>query len=63
MALLTGINVRTAQHYLKMYNSDAERRLPGTYNKPRRRPPSKLNESHSEFLTKFIENNGSVDSR
>ncbi|KAM3589912.1 hypothetical protein VKS41_000767 [Umbelopsis sp. WA50703] len=27
-ALLTGINIRTAQHYIKKYNDDEERRLP-----------------------------------
>ncbi|OZJ01798.1 hypothetical protein BZG36_05533, partial [Bifiguratus adelaidae] len=27
-ALLTGINIRTAQHYIKKYNDDNERRLP-----------------------------------
>ncbi|KAG1149065.1 hypothetical protein G6F37_002725 [Rhizopus arrhizus] len=37
-ALLIGIKVRTTQIYLKMYNNDAERRLPGTYNNPRGRP-------------------------
>ncbi|KAG1053401.1 hypothetical protein G6F43_004522 [Rhizopus delemar] len=36
--LLTGIKVRTAQSYLKMYNNDTERRLSGTYNNPRGRP-------------------------
>ncbi|KAI8329617.1 hypothetical protein BC941DRAFT_193741 [Chlamydoabsidia padenii] len=53
-ALLTGIKVQTAQYYLKMYNNDAERSLPGTYNKPRGRPPSKLNESHSDFLGRGV---------
>ena len=27
-ALITGINVGTAQHYVKKYNDDEERRLP-----------------------------------
>ena len=27
-ALVTGINIRTAQHYVKMYNDDEVRRLP-----------------------------------
>ena len=26
--LITGINIRTAQHYVKRYNEDEERRLP-----------------------------------
>jgi hypothetical protein len=34
-ALITGINLRTAQHYVKRYNDDEERRLPGGYGKPR----------------------------
>lgn len=56
-ALLTGINVRTAQNYIKTYNNDIQRRLPGTYNKPRGRPRSKLTDEHSKFLLDHIEKN------
>ncbi|KAI8977667.1 hypothetical protein BDF20DRAFT_942795, partial [Mycotypha africana] len=41
-ALATGVNVRTAQNYVKTYNNDPERRLPGSYSKPRGRPRNKL---------------------
>jgi hypothetical protein len=33
-ALLTGINVRTAQQYIKKYNDDEEKRLPVRCSKP-----------------------------
>ncbi|KAL0087504.1 hypothetical protein J3Q64DRAFT_1833821 [Phycomyces blakesleeanus] len=56
-ALATGINVRTAQNYVKTYNNDPERRLPGSYSKPRGRPRNKLTEEHSKFLVDYIEKN------
>ncbi|KAG0944558.1 hypothetical protein G6F57_002252 [Rhizopus arrhizus] len=56
-ALATGINVRTAQNYVKTYNNDPERRLPGSYSKPRGRPRDKLTEEHSKFLVDYIEKN------
>jgi hypothetical protein len=31
--LITGINIRTAQHYVKRYNEDEERRLPVCHRK------------------------------
>jgi len=34
-ALITGFNIRTAQHYVKRYNDDEERRLPVCHRKPR----------------------------
>jgi hypothetical protein len=34
-ALITGNNVRTAQHYIKKYNDDEERCLPGGCSNPR----------------------------
>src|ERR1700738_2086260 len=34
-ALITSINVRTAQHYLKRYDDDEERHLPVCHKKPR----------------------------
>jgi transposase len=56
-ALATGINVRTAQNYVKTYNNDPERRLPESYSKPRGRPRAKLTEEHSKFLVDYIEKN------
>lgn len=56
-ALATGINVRTAQNYVKTYNNDPERRLPGSYSKSRGRPRNKLTEEHSKFLVAYIEKN------
>jgi transposase len=49
-ALLTGINIRTAQHYIKKYNVDEERRLPVSGKKPGAGRKAKLTESHSQFL-------------
>ncbi|KAG0749715.1 hypothetical protein G6F62_011135 [Rhizopus arrhizus] len=58
--LVTGINIRTAQNYVKTYNSDPQKRLPGSYNKPRRRPCSKLTEEHSKFLVDYVKKNTTV---
>ena len=33
-ALITGINIRTAQHYVKKYNDDEQKRLPIRCSKP-----------------------------
>lgn len=43
-ALLTGINIRTAQHYIKKYNDDEERRLPLSGRKPGAGREAKLTE-------------------
>ncbi|CEG74353.1 hypothetical protein RMATCC62417_09588 [Rhizopus microsporus] len=56
-ALATGINVRTAQNYVKTYNNDPERRLPGSYSKPHGRPCTKLTEEHSKFLIDYVKKN------
>ena len=56
-ALLTGINVRTAQNYIKKYNDDEEKRLPGAQVAQRRGRPSVLTEVHSKFLLKYVESN------
>ncbi|KAG1152233.1 hypothetical protein G6F37_002253 [Rhizopus arrhizus] len=56
-ALVTGINIRTAQNYVKTYNSDPQKRLPGSYNKPRGRPCSNLTEEHSKFLVDYVKKN------
>ena len=54
-ALLTGINIRTAQHYIKKYNDDEERRLPLSGRKPGAGRKAKLTECHSQFLTGYVD--------
>ena len=54
-ALITGINIRTAQHYIKKYNDDEERCLPGGCSKPRVRNLGKLTDAHSHFLMEYID--------
>ncbi|KAI7856606.1 hypothetical protein BDC45DRAFT_533570 [Circinella umbellata] len=57
-ALATGISIRTAaQNYIKTYNNDPERRLPGSYSKPCRRPRNKLTKELSKFLVGYIKKN------
>ncbi|KAJ2557933.1 hypothetical protein EV175_001057 [Coemansia sp. RSA 1933] len=56
-ALMTGINVRTAQNYVKTYREDEQGRLPGVERKPGSGRPAKLNEEHSQFLAQFVNNN------
>jgi transposase len=53
--LITGINIRTAQYYIKKYNEDDERRLPDGYRRPRVRHPRKLTDAYSQFLMKYID--------
>jgi len=47
-AHLTGINVKTAQHYIKTYNG--ERRLPVSGRKPGPGRKPKLTDANSQFL-------------
>jgi transposase len=54
-ALLTGINIRTAQHYIKKYNDDEERRLPISGRKPGAGRKPKLTEGHSQFLIGYVD--------
>jgi hypothetical protein len=54
-ALLTGINIRTAQHYVKKYNDDDERRLPVCGEKPGAGRKAKITQAHSQFLTDHID--------
>ena len=56
-ALITGINIRTAQHYIKRYNDDEERRLPTRRGNSRVAHTSKLTEVHSQFLIDYIDKN------
>jgi transposase len=54
-ALLTGINIRTAQHYIKKYNDDEEGRLPVRGRKPGAGRKAKLTECHSQFLIGYVD--------
>jgi transposase len=54
-ALLTGINIRTAQHYIRKYNDDEERRLPVSGRKPGAGRKAKLTECHSQFLMGYLD--------
>ncbi|KAI9502136.1 hypothetical protein BX070DRAFT_178703, partial [Coemansia spiralis] len=56
-ALMAGINVRTAQHYVKTYRDDEQKRLPGIERKPRNGRPRKLNETHTRFCTQLVNQN------
>jgi hypothetical protein len=51
----TGINIRTAQHYVKKYNDDEETRLPFNVKKAKCGRKPKLAEIHSQFLVSFID--------
>jgi transposase len=54
-ALLTGINIRTAQHYSRKYNDDEERRLPVSGRKPGAGLMAKLTDCHSQFLIGYVD--------
>jgi transposase len=54
-ALLTGINIRTAQHYIKKYNDDDERRLPVSGRKSGVGRKAKLTQAHSQFLIDYVD--------
>ena len=54
-ALLTGINIRTAQNYIKGYNDDEERRLPINGRKLGAGRKTKLTEVHSQFLIGYVD--------
>ncbi|PHZ13569.1 uncharacterized protein RHIMIDRAFT_291260 [Rhizopus microsporus ATCC 52813] len=56
-ALVSGINLYTAQNYVKTYNNDSQKRLPGTYNKPCGRSCSKLTKEHSKFFVDYVKKN------
>ncbi|ORE06573.1 hypothetical protein BCV72DRAFT_328348 [Rhizopus microsporus var. microsporus] len=53
----SGINLYTAQNYVKTYNNDSQKRLPGTYNKPCGRSCSKLTKEHSKFFVDYVKKN------
>jgi hypothetical protein len=52
---MIGINIRTAQRYIKKYNDDDEKRLPIRCNKPAAGRKGKLSVEHSRFLVKYID--------
>ena len=54
-AILTGINIRTAKHYIRKYNDDEERRLPISGRKPGAGRKAKLTECHSRFLIGYVD--------
>jgi hypothetical protein len=53
--LITGINVRTAQHYVKKYNEDEERCLPCRHRKTKVGNDGKLTAALSPFLIDYID--------
>jgi hypothetical protein len=53
--LITGINVRTAQHYVKKYNEDEERRLRCRHRKTKVGNDGKLTAALSPFLIDYID--------
>ena len=54
-ALITGVKIRTTQHYIKKYNDDEEKRLPIRCSKPAAGRKGKLTEEHSRFLMEYID--------
>ena len=52
---MTGINIRTAQHYIKKYNKHEERRLPVSGRKLGAGRKPKLTEVHSQFLIGYVD--------
>lgn len=57
--MMVGIVERTAQHYVKLYRDDEEKRLPGT-RKPRTKWQIKLDPRHTDFLCDFYVKNPEV---
>jgi len=55
-ALMTGISIRTAQHYIKKYHDDEEKCLSvGDSKKFSAGGTNKLAEEHSKFLVEYID--------
>ena len=50
-ALITGVKIRTTQHYIKKYNDDEEKRLPIRCSKPAAGRKGKLTEEHSRSFS------------
>jgi hypothetical protein len=53
--MINGINIRTAQYYIKKDNDDQEKRLPIRRIKPAVGRKGKLTEEHSRFLVEYID--------
>ncbi|KAI8885049.1 hypothetical protein K501DRAFT_284506 [Backusella circina FSU 941] len=59
--LTIGIVVRTAQHYVKTYRNDEEKRLPGTKKASRLGGNDrKLEPKHTDFLCQYYDNNAAA---
>jgi transposase len=58
--LITGINIRTAQNYIKKYNDDEERRLPFNVRKVSSGRKPNLTQVHSQFLIEIIDKHPSA---
>ena len=54
-ALITDINIRTAQHYIKKYNDDKEKMLAYQMQQPAAGRKGKLTEEHSKFLVEYTD--------
>jgi hypothetical protein len=54
-AVLTGINVRAAKHYVTKCNDDEGRRLPISDRKPGAGSKAKLTDCHSRFLIGYVD--------
>ncbi|KAI7857340.1 hypothetical protein BDC45DRAFT_578762 [Circinella umbellata] len=59
--LAVGIVMRTAQHYVKTYRDDEEKRLPGIKKASRLRGNNrKLEPKHTDFLCRYYDNNAAA---
>jgi transposase len=54
-ALLTGISIRTVQHYINKYNDGEEGHLPISGRRPGAGCKTKLTECHSQFLIGYVD--------
>ena len=54
-ALITSINIGTAQYYVKKYNDDEERRLTTCHRESMMEHSGKLTEAQTRFLIDFID--------
>jgi transposase len=55
--IITGIVVRTAQHYVKQFRDDNQKQLPGIKCSFKGGNNRKLNEAHTKFLIEYFDNN------
>jgi hypothetical protein len=52
---MTGINIKTAQHYMKKYDDDEEKRLSVCVRKLETGLKARLIEVHSQFLVEYVD--------